>query len=96
MALVPVAILLIAQLASPEAFTCEEQPDTGVPLRLNVIVPLGGTGVRVTPVRLAVNITLVFTVVCVDGLSTTAIAGAKGVTVTLAVVLLAAYRVSPS
>jgi hypothetical protein len=88
-------MLLIVQLSCPEAFTGVEQPGTRVPFRLNVIVPLGSTGVRATLVRLAVNVTLVLTVVCVDGLSTTAMAGARGVTVTAAVVRLAAYRESP-
>jgi hypothetical protein len=59
----PAAMLDTVHCAAPEAETVPPHPAVviGVPFRENVIVPLGATGVSVAPVRVAVNVTGVFT-----------------------------------
>lgn len=50
----------MAQVFTPEEFTAPVQLLTVVPLSAKVIVPLGTTGVREVPTKVAVNVTLVF------------------------------------
>ena len=56
----PAGMLWTAQVATPVEDTAAVQPAMVTPFSAKVIVPVGMTGVRVTPVSIAVKVTFVF------------------------------------
>jgi hypothetical protein len=56
----PAGMFWIAQVATPVEDTAAVQPAMVTPFSAKVIVPEGMTGVKVTPVSVAVKVTFVF------------------------------------
>ena len=56
----PTGMFWTAQVATPVDDTAAVQPAMVTPFSAKVIVPVGMTGVRVTPVSIAVKVTFVF------------------------------------